>query len=198
MWAALVPCALLMKTMNEEYENYLKSCTWAAIRKRRFETDDYKCVVCGKSHNLNVHHIKYGSWGHESNNDLITLCENCHRKIHDAYKEADDIVAEAKDDFYEDFSSLLINNNAYKNMHNRFVERMGRIIAGVICQEFADEPKETNKLLVKLLYEHFYVAPYSIVSKMFSPNSKICGLKNAYSCAMQELSKTKNIKEKNT
>lgn len=51
--------------------------------------DKYKCQKCGSKHikgnKLVVHHIK--PWAKYpklrfNNNNLITLCEKCHRKIH--------------------------------------------------------------------------------------------------------------------
>lgn len=51
--------------------------------------DDYRCQLCKKSRiPLQVHHIVYRSHGgsdHEDN--LITLCESCHKAIHDGTKK---------------------------------------------------------------------------------------------------------------
>lgn len=47
--------------------------------------DKYTCQICGKKHTkLEVHHIIYRSNGGTDNeNNLITLCEDCHSAIHD-------------------------------------------------------------------------------------------------------------------
>ena len=47
--------------------------------------DNYTCQVCGKKHTrLEVHHIIYRSKsGTDDENNLITLCEDCHSDIHD-------------------------------------------------------------------------------------------------------------------
>ena len=52
-----------------------------AIRNR----DNYTCQCCGKKNiRLEVHHIIYRSnGGTNDENNLITLCENCHSKVHD-------------------------------------------------------------------------------------------------------------------
>ena len=47
--------------------------------------DCYTCQLCGKKHiRLEVHHIIYRSnGGTNDENNLITLCENCHSNVHD-------------------------------------------------------------------------------------------------------------------
>lgn len=47
--------------------------------------DNYTCQCCGKKNiRLEVHHIIYRSnGGTDDENNLITLCENCHSKVHD-------------------------------------------------------------------------------------------------------------------
>ena len=52
-----------------------------AIRNR----DNYTCQCCGKKNiRLEVHHIIYRSnGGNNDENNLITLCENCHNNVHD-------------------------------------------------------------------------------------------------------------------
>lgn len=50
--------------------------------KRR---DGFKCITCGSSHNLHVHHLLYQSgfqvWEY-GGDYLITLCASCHEKEH--------------------------------------------------------------------------------------------------------------------
>ena len=47
--------------------------------------DNYTCQLCGKKHvRLEVHHIIFRSnGGTDDENNLITLCEACHKGIHD-------------------------------------------------------------------------------------------------------------------
>lgn len=58
---------------------------YSSRREAILNRDNYTCQVCGKKHTkLEVHHIKYRSQGGNDNeNNLITLCEDCHRDIHD-------------------------------------------------------------------------------------------------------------------
>lgn len=55
-------------------------------RIKVLERDEYRCVKCGSSDKLNVHHIDgCGRGVKEKNNDLlnlITVCKACHLKLH--------------------------------------------------------------------------------------------------------------------
>ena len=65
-----------------DYREYIESDEWSKKRLARVKMDGYKCQMCGTAKNLVVHHITYDRLGHESLDDLITLCHNCHEKIH--------------------------------------------------------------------------------------------------------------------
>ena len=58
---------------------------YSSRREAILNRDNYTCQICGKKHiKLEVHHIKYHSQGGtDDENNLITLCEDCHRDIHD-------------------------------------------------------------------------------------------------------------------
>jgi 5-methylcytosine-specific restriction endonuclease McrA len=48
-----------------------------------FIRDEWKCRYCGNRERLHPHHIKFKSQGRKDSLDnLITLCYNCHRKVH--------------------------------------------------------------------------------------------------------------------
>jgi len=56
---------------------------WSQVRSEILKRDGYKCQKCGSTKNLQVHHIVRVVDGGESDPDnLITLCEKCHRKEH--------------------------------------------------------------------------------------------------------------------
>ena len=61
--------------------NYGYSCRREAILHR----DGYTCQCCGKKNcRLEVHHIIFRSnGGTDDEENLITLCEDCHKKVHD-------------------------------------------------------------------------------------------------------------------
>jgi hypothetical protein len=66
----------------QEGFNYGYSCRREAVLHR----DGYTCQCCGKKNcRLEVHHIKFRSnGGTDDENNLITLCEGCHKKVHDS------------------------------------------------------------------------------------------------------------------
>ncbi len=68
---------------QQDYSNYLKSAHWAETREKRLELDKHRCYLCGKKKHLNVHHISYKNLGHENvSRDLVTLCRECHKMLH--------------------------------------------------------------------------------------------------------------------
>lgn len=72
-------------TRKEQYHQQLEHPLWEKKRNIILKRDQYQCRLCGSKHNLQVHHIKYSSdkkaWEYP-NLDLITLCEECHKKVH--------------------------------------------------------------------------------------------------------------------
>lgn len=69
----------------ENYKKYLQSEKWQEVRHRRLEIDGYQCRLCKKTaKNLHVHHVCYEHLGQpEEINDVVTLCPECHHKIHE-------------------------------------------------------------------------------------------------------------------
>ncbi len=65
-----------------EYNEYLNSPYWKAKREQRLKIDNYKCVDCESPNNLQVHHKTYVRLRHELMDDLVTLCERCHKNRH--------------------------------------------------------------------------------------------------------------------
>lgn len=62
-----------------------KSYKYMKFRKQVLERDGYKCVICGKKHGLDVHHIKTYAKHPELRTiteNGVTLCKECHRKEH--------------------------------------------------------------------------------------------------------------------
>lgn len=70
---------------SDVYSELLKHPRWQKKRLKIFERDRWRCTSCGATTKmLNVHHLKYTKrtpWL-EPNNNLITLCEFCHKKKH--------------------------------------------------------------------------------------------------------------------
>lgn len=72
-------------TRKEQYYQELKDKRWKDKSLQIMKRDGFKCALCGSKHNLQVHHIEYikgkKAWEHPTS-VLITLCEDCHKKVH--------------------------------------------------------------------------------------------------------------------
>jgi len=48
------------------------------------ECDGWRCQACGARQDLQVHHQQFRSHsGNDSEANLVTLCDRCHRLVHD-------------------------------------------------------------------------------------------------------------------
>ena len=72
-----------------EYQAYLKSKHWQDIRHKVFQEYGYRCDQCGSSKNLHIHHITYEHLGEEKISDLVPLCEDCHKRLHNPFDSID-------------------------------------------------------------------------------------------------------------
>lgn len=71
-----------------EYTKLLKDPKWKSKRLEILERDNNTCSGCGKTDNLQVHHLIYEDappW-ESRNEDLITLCKLCHKEWHNKHK----------------------------------------------------------------------------------------------------------------
>ena len=66
------------------YKKFLATPYWKIISAFQKYYFDYKCVMCGSKLSLNVHHTTYENHGEEAFHleDLLTVCNNCHKMIH--------------------------------------------------------------------------------------------------------------------
>ena len=79
-------------TWKEKYERYLLTNKWKSIRLNIFERDHFCCKRCGKKFRidkLNAHHLTYKHVFKEDeyDKDLVTLCWECHKIIHNNKEE---------------------------------------------------------------------------------------------------------------
>ena len=73
-----------LNTEINEYKKYLSTKVWDEKRREKLKEAGYKCQLCSKKDvKLHVHHNTYERIGDEDMNDLIVLCEDCHKKFHD-------------------------------------------------------------------------------------------------------------------
>lgn len=70
---------------NLSYDNQLKTKEWKDKRVHIFKLKGHKCSICGVTHNLQIHHLRYISrhlaWEYDDK-DLIVVCKQCHQRIH--------------------------------------------------------------------------------------------------------------------
>jgi len=71
--------------LKNKITNYQNQKEWLQKRSDILRRDKFTCLKCGKKNSLHVHHIlsrtNYPEFTFENEN-LITLCEDCHKKIH--------------------------------------------------------------------------------------------------------------------
>lgn len=67
------------------YKEQLEHPLWTKKRHTILERDNHKCCLCGSTDNLQVHHTQYRkgkkAWEYP-NSTLVTLCKECHQKVH--------------------------------------------------------------------------------------------------------------------
>jgi 5-methylcytosine-specific restriction endonuclease McrA len=68
------PKRTLLRLDSELYEQ---------LRNQVLRRDGWRCQACGTMSNLEVHHNEFRSQsGHDSEQNLITLCAKCHAELH--------------------------------------------------------------------------------------------------------------------
>jgi 5-methylcytosine-specific restriction endonuclease McrA len=76
------------KERRDYYRNvYLKSDAWQRKRYVVLKRDDWRCVYCG-NRATQVHHKRYAKYniGKEPIDWLVSVCDECHNKIHNKMK----------------------------------------------------------------------------------------------------------------
>lgn len=65
-----------------DYEIYLQSPLWKAKRLAVLKRDNWKCQACLMRAACQVHHLTYNHVGNEPLFDLVSVCIDCHQKLH--------------------------------------------------------------------------------------------------------------------
>ena len=79
-----IPKELLTFEARPDYKEYLQSPQWKSLTAKKRKEAGNKCQLCNDGEvTLHVHHRTYENIYKESMEDLIVLCENCHKKFHD-------------------------------------------------------------------------------------------------------------------
>jgi hypothetical protein len=67
----------------EWYNNYLLTYKWRNKRQRVLERDKHICQSCLINKATEVHHLSYKFVGNEPLFQLVSICDTCHKMIHD-------------------------------------------------------------------------------------------------------------------
>jgi len=62
-----------------DYNGYLQSPEWNALRGVILRQAEYKCQICSGDSQLQVHHRSYGMGDREDGRNLVVLCDKCHQ-----------------------------------------------------------------------------------------------------------------------
>ncbi len=61
----------------------LDANSYHELQRQVLERDGWRCQFCGSMQNLQVHHLKLRSQsGDDVEQNLITLCADCHARMH--------------------------------------------------------------------------------------------------------------------
>ena len=73
------------RPISKQSKVRLDTATYNELHRQILERDGWRCQVCGCMRNLQVHHIEFRSHsGSDSEENLITLCAQCHTELHTA------------------------------------------------------------------------------------------------------------------
>jgi hypothetical protein len=74
----------VVENMEMDYVDFLRSHHWKIVREYVLYKNNYQCILCTSTENLNVHHRTYEHRGCEHKHilDLVVLCNSCHAKFH--------------------------------------------------------------------------------------------------------------------
>lgn len=168
---------------KESYRIYLLSDHWKEVSEKRKKIDGYKCVFCGCSESLNVHHLNYDNlWNENIELDLITLCHDCHLKMHKCMDQYKPEIQDMNERWRRAAS------DAIHDIAIAYREESGNHLAEVIYNLVGNKPNPNIAKIIKaVMYGLNYQAGYTRVYPM---NVK----QNTYTIAAQKLSKLRKRK----
>ena len=79
---AIYDSARLAELKSMDYQTFLKTDEWQRKRLDAIENARGQCERCGSKDGIQVHHKTYERRGEELPEDLIVLCEKCHKNEH--------------------------------------------------------------------------------------------------------------------
>jgi len=72
-----------MRSLPKTRPIRLDRTQYSELHRAILQRDGWRCQVCGKRSNLEVHHQQFRNRsGEDTEENLITLCHNCHSAEH--------------------------------------------------------------------------------------------------------------------
>lgn len=117
-------------------------------KRERILKRDKKCVICGNSSHLEVHHIlAIYLGGDESEENLITLCKVCHKLAPETGKE--DFISYMMNPYKDVMDRMLSSKEVNEMLNNAFITYHEEV-----TEEYLNEGLITKEQREKiLLYE---------------------------------------------
>jgi len=73
----------MRKNLGKTAPLRLDANRYRKLHRQILERDGWRCQICGSMKQLQVHHLQLRShWGSDSEQNLITLCAECHVRVH--------------------------------------------------------------------------------------------------------------------
>jgi 5-methylcytosine-specific restriction endonuclease McrA len=64
------------------YQKYLESDHWKKVKIDYYRERERICSACGAKRRIQLHHLTYKKVGRERPQDLVPLCQSCHKLVH--------------------------------------------------------------------------------------------------------------------
>lgn len=75
-------CPTLAMVTPDMKALYYSLTHWNKVKQERHTIDSHRCVLCMSCFDLRCHHVSYDRLFNEPTEDLMTLCERCHERVH--------------------------------------------------------------------------------------------------------------------
>ena len=123
----------LIKGEFNDYHTYINSDEWREKRNEVIAIKGANCTICGCPHSLRVLHLNYDSLYREEENhfeDLIVLCDSCHKKLHEFMNENQAVI----ESFKQDLKS--VKYDAQKYYREKFEEAFSKFLKDVLPAKY--------------------------------------------------------------
>jgi len=124
---------------KKEYQEYLQSPHWkrCVYAMHRIKSED--CELCLQPfHNYHIHHLSYDNIGHEQFEDLMRLCDICHKQVHD-----DNIKIRRKQSYRNTYFHHVFNLMVYEGYE--FYD--ARSVASTYMPDSVEQPENIADIL---------------------------------------------------